>query len=317
MTAYPILVGNAGFGIWISLIIIGAGLVWLLLRTIAGKEVDRRLIFLFIFLSAAAPVIFPITFEEKISPTVQGVFDAVEALPPGSHVMISYDFDPAMAPETQPMGNAFTRHCLARGLKVIFISLWGTGPSMLQQTIDGIVRTEFPEKKEDTDWVNLGYKAGNEGVLNVIVTNLKKMYPTDVNSHPLDSIPCLKGIKSCKDVDLILAVGGGQPGPKEWVLYVGDPGNVRIGSGLAAVVTPQSYPYYPKQMIGLVGGIKGAAEYEFELCRRYPKFGASTLPSMRAALLAMGPQTIAHVVIMIFIIFGNIAYLKSRKGAKR
>lgn len=317
MNYYPVMLIQAGVGIWVSMTIIGLGLVWLLMRTLAGKEVDRRIIFLFIFVSAAAPVLFPVTFEEKISPTVKAVFDKVESLPPGSRVLISYDFDPAMAPETQPMGNAFTRHCLARNLKVVFITLWGTGASMIQETVDSVVKPEFPDKKEGIDWVNLGFKAGNEGVLNVIVTNLKKMYPTDVNTRPVDSIPLFEGVRSCKDFDLLLPIGGGQPGPKEWVLYVGDPGNVKVGAGLAAVTTPQLYPYYPKQLLGLVGGIKGAAEYEFELCKHYQRFDTSTVSTMRTAQLAMGPQTMAHIIIIAFLIFGNVAYFIGRRKAKQ
>jgi hypothetical protein len=309
MVTSPQVVPVAGFGIWITLIIVGAGMIWLMMRTIAGKEVDRRIIFLFIFVAVSAPVVFPIIFKERLSPTVKAVFEKVESLPPGSRVMIAFDFDPAMAPELIPMTNAFTRHCLSRDLRIIYITLWGTGQAMIQQTIAQVVKTEFPEKKEGVDYVNLGFKAGNEGVLNVIVTNLKKMYPTDVNSRPLDSIAMLDGIRSCKDVDLILATGGGQPGPKEWVLYVGDPGNVKIGAGLAAVSTPQLYPYFPKQLLGLVGGIKGAAEYEYELAKRYERFKNSPTP----ALLIMGPQTIAHVIIIAFIILGNVAFLRSRK----
>jgi hypothetical protein len=309
MVNTPQVVPVAGFGIWITLIIVGAGMIWLMVRTLAGKEVDRRIIFLFIFVAVSAPVVFPIIFKERLSPTVKAVFEKVDSLPPGSRVMISCDFDPAMAPELIPMTSAFTRHCLSKNHRIIYITLWGTGQAMIQQTISQVIKTEFPEKKEGVDYVNLGFKAGNEGVLNVIVTNLKKMYPTDVNSRPLDSIAMLDGIRSCKDVDLILATGGGLPGPKEWVLYVGDPGNVKICAGLAAVSTPQLYPYFPKQLIGLVGGIKGAAEYEYELAKRYERFKNSPTP----ALLIMGPQTIAHVIIIAFIILGNVAFLRSRK----
>ena len=69
------------------------------------------------------------------------------------------------------------------------------------------------------------------------------------------------------------------------------------------------YPYYPKQLVGLLGGTKGAAEYESELIKRYPRFANIKTP----ALDMMGPQTMAHVVIISFIIIGNVSYFRSRR----
>jgi hypothetical protein len=69
-------------------------------------------------------------------------------------------------------------------------------------------------------------------------------------------------------MDLVVSIGGGKPGPKEWVLFIGDPGDVPVAVGTAAVVAPQLYPYYPNQVVGILGGIKGAAEYESELVHK-------------------------------------------------
>ncbi|HUV31101.1 MAG TPA: hypothetical protein VMY05_08455 [Acidobacteriota bacterium] len=303
----------ANIGVVISLVIIFGGMLALLFRSVMAREVDRRIIFLFIFLAVAAPILFPITFSEKATQVVKSVFDRIENLPPGSNVLISFDFDPAMAPEVQPMANAISRHCLEKGHKVIFMSLWATGQALLTQLLEEAILPGFPDKQNLVDYVNVGYKAGNEGVLNVIITDFRKMFPTDVNSVPLDSIPVFDDVRSCKDLDLVIAIGGGQPGPKEWVLFVGDPGNVPVGVGVAAVTAPQLYPYYPAQVIGILGGVKGAAEYESELMRVHPRFADMDTPGLRM----MGPQTLAHVVIMSFIIIGNIVFFRTRRREQK
>ncbi len=300
-------------GMVVSLLAIAAGLIWLFIRSLKGMEVDRRIIFLFIFAAVAAPLLFPFTFSEKATPVVKALFNKVESLPPGSHVLLSYDFDPAMAPEVQPMANAFTRHCLEKGHKVIYMCLFATGQGQFEETMRDVIAPEFPDKVDGVDYVNLGYKAGNEGVLNVIVTDFEKMFPTDVNTVPYDSIEVFKGIKSCKDLDLIISIGGGRPGIKEWVLFVGDQADVPIATGVAAVVAPQLYPYYPKQLLGLLGGIKGAAEYESELVRNYPRFKDSPTPGLKM----MGPQTLAHMVIMSFIVIGNIIFFTQRRRERK
>jgi len=309
---YPAVALN-DIGVAVSLIVIVGGLLWLLLRSLKGKEVDRRIIFVFIFVSVAAPLLFPFTFREKATKVVRDVFEKVESLPEGSTVLLSFDFDPAMAPEVQPMANAFTRHCLAKGHKVVFMCLFATGQGQMEVTFHDVVRPEFPNAVDGVDYVNLGYKAGNEGVLNVIITDFKKMFPTDVNAVPYDSIAVFDGIRSCKDLDLVISIGGGRPGIKEWVLFVGDPGNVPIATGVAAVVAPQLYPYYPRQLIGILGGIKGAAEYESELMSRYPQFRNSPAPGLKM----MGPQTMAHIVIMAFIVIGNVVFfIQKRRGGQ-
>ncbi len=300
-------------GVIISLIIIFGGLLWLFIRSIRGREVERRIIFLFIAVAVAAPIIFPITFEEKATPVVKKLFDYIEGMPEGSTVLLSFDFDPAMAPEVQPMANAISRHCLDKNLKVIFMSLWATGQSLMTTTLTQVIFPEFPEKVDGIDYVNLGYKAGNEGVLNVIVSDFRRMFPTDVNGRSLDSTELFKDIESCKDLDLIVALGGGRPGPKEWVLFVGDPAGVPVGVGVAAVVAPQLYPYYPQQIIGILGGVKGAAEYESELIHTRKRFADMDTPGLRM----MGPQTLAHLVIMAFIVIGNVAFFRTRRKEKR
>jgi len=303
------LITISNVGVILTMVCLIGGLIWLFLRSLKGKEVDRRVIFVFIFLSVAAPLLFPITFTEKATPAVKAVFDKVESLPAGSKVLISFDFDPAMAPEVQPMANALTQHCLEKDHKIIFMCLFATGQGQLERTFREIIRPEFPDKIDGVDYVNLGYKAGNEGVLNVIITDFKKMFPTDVNTVPYDSIAIFKDIKSCKDLDLIISIGGGKPGIKEWVLFVGDPGNIPTACGVAAVVAPQLYPYYPQQLLGILGGIKGAAEYESALRETYPRFKKIEAPGLKM----MGPQTLAHMVIMAFIIIGNITFFITRR----
>ncbi len=309
----PVLISMSEIGTIVSLVVILVGLLWLFWRAWNGREVERRVIFLFIFVAVAAPILFPIQFEETPTKIVKDVFEKMESLPEGSTILLSYDFDPAMAPEVQPMANAFTRHAFVKGHKIVYMCLFATGQGQLARTFDEIVEPEFPDVIDGIDYVNLGFKAGGEGVLNVIVTDLEKMFPTDVNGVPYSSIPILNDIESAKDVDYIISIGGGRPGIKEWVLFVSDPGGVPTAGAVAAVVAPQLYPYYPNQLLGILGGVKGAAEYESELMNRYPRFKDLSAPGLKM----MGPQTMAHIVVMAFILIGNLLYFRHQRGERQ
>jgi len=276
-------------------------------------SLDRRIVFLFIALAVAIPLLLRMTLPERTSPIVQAIFDKVESLPEGSKVLLSFDYGPSTEPEVHPMAFAVTRHLLKKKAKLYIMSLWATGQDEAVDVIHKVIEKEFPELKYGVDYVHLGYKAGNEGVINVIISDFTKLYSTDAAGTPVDEIPMMRGIKSLKNMNLIVTYASGKPGVKEWVQFAGDPGHIPVAAGTTAVDAPLQYPYYPRQLLGLMGGLKGAAEYEYALMKRYPKYQKLS----HAALDKMGPQAVAHVVIMLFIIIGNVTFFvaKARKQA--
>ncbi len=276
-------------------------------------HLDRRWIFLTIALAVIIPLAFHLVFPVLTSPIVQNIFDKVDSLPPGSRVLVSADYGPSTVPENQPMLDAIARHALHQGLKVYFISLWATGPPMLSTMREDVIDTNFPGLKEGEDWVNLGYQAGNQGVINSAYADFKIAFPVDSRGQNVDNIPMMAAIHRLADFDLIVCIGSGFPGVKEWIQFGGDPAGVPVAGGVTAVEAPLLYPYYPKQLLGLMGGLQGAAEYEGELVRKYPQYRSVSA----TAITRMGPQTVAHLVIIGFILIGNIAYLAGGREKPR
>ena len=256
-------------------------------------RLDRRVIFVMIALSVMVPLILKLVFPVYSSPIVQRIFDKIESLPPGSRVLLSLDYGPATAPENQPMASAIARHVLERDCRLYILALWATGPGQANILIDEVLRAEFAHKVEGEDWVHLGYKAGNQGLINAILLDLKSMYTTDADGRAIDSVPMMAEVRNLKDMDLIFGVGSGFPGVKEWVQFAGDRGDIPIAGGVTAVEAPLLYPYYPQQLLGLMGGLQGAAEYEAELVRNYPKFRETGATAVRL----MGPQAVAHTLL--------------------
>ena len=276
-------------------------------------NLDRRIIFLLIALAVIIPLIVHYTTSIPPSLIVQTLFDKMEVLPPGSKVLLSFDYGPSTVPENQPMANAFVRHALEKGHKVYLMALWPTGARQSQELIDEVIRVEYPDKVEGTDWIHLGYKAGNQGLINTLMSDFKAMYTTDLAGRRIEDFPMMDEIRTLRDFDLILALGSGFPGTKEWIQFAGDPGNIPVGGGTTAVMAPLLFPYYPKQMVGMLGGLQGAAEYEAALIHKYPELRDRS----RIASESMGPQVTAHLVIIAFIVIGNITYIIERRRSKR
>ena len=148
------------------------------------KNLDRRWIFLLMLLAVAIPILGQLTFPEKATGLAQAVFDEIEALDPGDKVLMAWDFDPASEGELGPMATSFTFHCATKGLKMYYMSLWPVGPQMVDDNIANVIKIDFPHLEYGVDYVNLGYKSGYEGVIKVIVSDIRGLYTTDSKGRP-------------------------------------------------------------------------------------------------------------------------------------
>jgi hypothetical protein len=279
------------------------------------QTLDRRWIFLLMAVAVAVPTLMQLKFAETPGQFSQDVYDEVEKLQPGDKVLMAWDYDPTTEGEISPMAKAFAKHCAAKKAKLYFITLLPLGPQMIEKAINEVIRPDYPELVYGEDYVNLGFKSGNEGVIKVIITNLRGLYTTDARGINIDQIPMCRDVKSVQDMRLIVNVSGSYPGTKEWVQYAVTPyqDQLTLVGGCTGVQAPLLFPYIPEQLSGLLVGIKGAAEYEQLVVDHYltenphdPRFGD--------ARNRMGPQSIAHLVMIGLILLGNVVFFWERRG---
>ena len=75
-----------------------------------------------------------------------------------------------------------------------------------------------------------------------------------------------------------------------------------MGCGTTAVSAPKYYAFVDAgQFVGLLGGMKGAAEYEL------------LVGKSGKAVKGMGAQSLVHLLIIGLVIVGNIGYFVSRR----
>jgi hypothetical protein len=288
------------------------------LAKMAAQQINgRRLIYLAMLLAVMVPMIWRISFREVASPMVRDVFQTVESLPAGARVLLVYDFDPASEPEIKPMTDAFARHLCLKGSKLYCLTLWPTGPVEIDKAIRRIFMPEFPDYRYGEDYINLGFMSGGEGVIAVALTDFRKAFSTDarnISTHDTERLPIMAGIENLRDFQLIVDCSAGYPGLQEWIQYGTVPAGIPIVGGSVAVGSPELFPYVPEQCVGILAGLKGAAEYEQLLLETYPQLNR---PECRAALERMGPQTVAHLLIIFLIILGNTMHvLRKRRREK-
>ncbi len=314
------------FSPMVSYIIIGLialVIVFIFVRTIKGRLVDRRTIFVFVGLAVVLPFFMTVKQPIKLSPEVRILFDAVQDLKPGAKVLVSFDYDPPSAPELQPMAEAFFYYCFKRDLKVIIMGLWPQGP---QQAELAIQRTrQIPEIaakniQYGVDYINLGFQSGNEFVIQRMGGSFKSMFPNDFYGTPYDSLPLADGVTNFSNIEFSFNLSSGYPGTVEWVQVAVDRYGVRLGSGSTAVQAPQVYPYLDSgQLKGLLGGLNGAAEFE----KVVGLGGVDGQPGFKqiTGILGKGTkfmvsQSAAHVIVLAFIIIGNAAFFLGDRRRK-
>jgi len=269
-------------------------------------RIDRRIIYAVMAALVILPLVRPLGLGVTTGPRARVLFEALDSLPEGKAVLISVDFDPSSMPELYPMLTALMRHAFAKNLKVILCGLWLPGSGLADQAVT-TVPPEFG-KKYGEDVVYLGWKAGVDAVILGMGENIKNVYPIDYYGHPLDSLPMMDEVERLRDIPLAVSISAGTPGYADWLLYGQSRYGLRVGAGITAVSAADAYPYLQSgQLTGLLAGMKGAAEYEVMV----QKAGYSQ--TYMPAVAAMDSQSLAHVVILVLVVVGNVAFFATRK----
>jgi hypothetical protein len=263
-------------------------------------HIDRRWIFLTIFCVVAAPFVFNWVLPlGSVSPRTQAVYDFIDKLPAGASVVIAFDYGPASMPELQPMALALSRHVLTRKLRLVGMSLDVQGATLGQDAMAAVAKDLGAV--EGRDWVNLGYKPGGYSVILDIGNDLVRVFKTDFHGTPLSKLPIMAGIKTYSDIGLLIDLASSST-PTDWITFANGRYKANIAAGVTAVMAVDYYPYLQShQLVGLINGLKGAAEYE----------GLVHQPGN--ASLGMTSQSMAHIAIILFVALANAGYFATRR----
>lgn len=274
--------------------------------------VERRIVFLLLVLAVALPIIFPLGLKTQSTPLTEQVYDLVNSLPAGVPVIISFDYDPSTITELQPMAEAVIEHAWKKGHKIIATAMWPQGPQVAEMAFKDVqarMEKQNPSVKKHIygeDFINLGYKPGGLVTIQGMGRSMEAIFPTDTSGLKYAEIPMLKPVRTLKDIRYVISLSAGDPGLRDWIMTANGKFNVPVAGGTTAVSAPGFLPYVndQKQLHGLMGGLKAAAEHEL------------LLGYEGTASLGMNPQSVAHILILAFILFGNIRAWKKRKADK-
>ncbi|MEW5702925.1 MAG: hypothetical protein AB1792_11950 [Candidatus Zixiibacteriota bacterium] len=267
---------------------------------------DRRWVFLVLVVALLVSLKIPFRVSVPISNEARSIHDFVDHLKPGDVIHLAMDYDPAAMAELQPMMLAVLKQCFEKDIKIVMTALHQYGPALAAATIDtAIARHEARtgvRKKSGIDYAYLGYQPYAILIILGMGQNYRIPFPRDYYGVPLDSLPMMAHIQNFRDVKAVLNISSTNA-TDFWIAYGNGRYGVPLAIGVTGVMTPEYYPYLQTgQIFGILGGLKGAAEYE------------TLVGTPGPAVDGMKGQIVAHAVIILFIIIGNIGYFAVRRG---
>ena len=286
-------------------------------------KIDRRIIFFLIGLSVLIPLIKPnwVKLPIKIYNNTKIVYDSISSLNEGDKVLLSFEYGASTKPEVHPMAVALLKHLFSKGIKVYIVSLWPEGPIMAKLAIEEIIDSELFNIDDGVDYVMFDYKVGGSIVIKNIADDFRGIYKQDYNRKSIDDLKIMDGIYSVEDFDFVFDFSAGVPGNAEWVQYACDPKKVPLSSGCTSIMVTDAIPYVESgQLKGILAGMPGAAEYEkmvydylvIESDNNNKYINEKSTIKKGKAFARMSAQSVAHLLMVAFIVLGNLSYYFER-----
>jgi hypothetical protein len=265
------------------------------------SKLDRRWVFVLVAIFVTIPFFIPLGLPIEITPSVKAIYDRVEALSKTQNpkpILISADFGPEALPELYPAMIAFMRHCFKNKIPIILMTLHPQGSGIIEEAL-GTVSKEYNVEK-GKDYVFLGFGVGSGIMILKIGKDIKEAFPVDNYGNKTSELPLMKNVTNYSNIDFVLTYCGSAVF-ETWIGYARSKFNANVCACVTGTMATDAYPFLQSgQLIGLIGGLKGGAEYETLIGHR------------DQAYRGMDSQSAVHILIVLLVILGNIAFYATR-----
>ncbi len=309
------------------------------------QALDRRIIYVLVFFAVALPLAIPYNAKTYTTEHVENIYQLIDSYSGRSDraVLLSFFHNASTMPELFPMEVAILRHCFERNVKVITLCFLPTAAPLIDYAITN-AKTGFASIESGVDYCNVGYIPGALYLQTILGMgeDISNQIDTDSVGRKLSSLPIMQDIKNYNEMNLIIEFSGSSYGIS-WVTYARSKFGVNVACGVTAVMAADAYPFIQTgQLVGMLAGLKGASEYE-KLVDTFASYEDESSPNGRifskevientleentytisdqknykykTARIGMNAQSVAHILIVVFILIGNIGYFLQRGKEK-
>lgn len=267
------------------------------------QKIDRRILYLILFIVVAIPTIWPMTIPNAVLPMSEALWQTIERTPKNKAVLISSTWSRSTRGENKGQMTALLNHVMSRRIRFILSSFDPKGAQVALDTVN-----EMAPKYHyvyGTDWIQWPYQASAPNFVKGINVDFVKTVKTDaVRKEPLQNFPIMQAIKGIDDIHIVVEVSA-SASHMTWIQFLKS--GVKVGFCPTSVMAPESLPYYAAgQLAGVLWGAKGAYDYE----QLNVQHGTGRYSTGRQY---MGPLSAAFGLVILSIIVGNVAMYFGRK----
>jgi hypothetical protein len=293
------------------------------------QALDRRWIYLALIVTLVVSLIYGRPIDPVVLPSVQQFYDTVAAAPAGEGqeklILVNTIFSGSTIGESGNQARAIIRHLMLSRKRFAVMAVSEPQGAMLGKTITQDLAKHYGYRY-GVDWIDFDYQVGTLAFFKAFPKNIPGTVKVDGIEHkPLTAFPIMRGIRTIDDVAMLVEVTA-SASVFDWIQIVQPTSNPRliIGYACTGVMAAEAYPYLDSgQLVGMMPGLKGAADYEKlvdDLEREVrggqqlfdpEKMGAVGMASSAREL--MFTQGAAHLLIIFFIVLGNVGLVLARR----
>ncbi len=267
-------------------------------------EIDRRIIYLLLFIVVTLPILRPVAMPLAVSPDTKQYYKVLDALGPDDTVLFVLDTEFSGYMEIQSGVLASARMIIERGAKMAIACSHpeATGiPQMMFSYLKDVMEKYDYEYGED--YVVLGYIFPNEAAVAATAQDFHGAVKEDWQGRPITGT-FLDRIKTWEDWSLVAIFSTGVQSAS-FIRHYGLRGTPMVINCIGVMI-PTTKPYVDTGIFkALLPSMRGGAELE------------KLINAPGPGLAAMDCFTFGHYLVIIFIIIANIGYFGYARRVKR
>jgi len=271
-------------------------------KKIGLTNIDSRIIWLLLLFVVGIPLLNPIGLPVQVSPTTRDFHNTLRSAQ-GGVIALALDTDPAGLAELGPQLTAILHLARDNNIKVILVG-WNNNAGFYADTYLPKVFSDVWETRYGIDFVNLGFIPGGETGMKQFAEDTWSI-TSDHYGESISQLPIMENIRTASDLDYIIEFCWNIDLPQNIMRQFVAPGYTKMLAASTALVYPSLLPFIgpDKSIVAAVKGLDGAAQ--LELLSGHPG----------EALKGTDAQSLAHILLIIFIVLGNIGLIF--RGGKR
>lgn len=246
----------------------------------------------------------PLGLPIPISEYTKSAYNVISNIKSGEIVLIDCGWSPGDAAMFEPAYIAVFKTIASKGGRIVMMSTNADGTQMFIRARDKIKPETF-NYIYGKDYVHYGYLPGYDSAYSAILLDFSKVVSVDVYNTPISQIAMTKDIvgPTYEKIALVISISSDMQDIEGW-LRQASKYHIPYIPAIYEMTLPQVVTYYPTNVVGIINGGTGAAEYEV----------LSKFPGTAAVLSDY--QTVANSIILIFLVLGTIGFALDRSGKR-